>query len=105
MAQAFGLADRGREVPNTVETRFALASGEIILAGGSFAGRRFRAPENLRCITAIAASGPDMFIANGSATNSAEDWQIALLQRNASGSIWRIEPESGRITRLASVLT
>jgi len=82
----------------------ALASGEIILDGGSFAVRRFRAPENLRCITAISASGPDMFIANGSATNSAEDWQIDLLQRNASGSIWRIEPESGRITRLASGL-
>ncbi len=27
VAQAFGLADRGREVPNTVGTRFALASG------------------------------------------------------------------------------
>src|SRR4029079_17190213 len=27
IAQAFGLADRGREVPNTVGTRFALARG------------------------------------------------------------------------------
>ena len=27
VAQAFGLADRGREVPNTVGTRLALASG------------------------------------------------------------------------------
>src|SRR4029079_6007334 len=27
IAQAFGLADRGREMPNTVGTRFALASG------------------------------------------------------------------------------
>src|SRR5215217_4831310 len=27
VAQAFGLADRGREVPNTVGTRFGLASG------------------------------------------------------------------------------
>src|SRR4051794_28574619 len=46
----------------------ALVSGEIILSGGSFTGRRFRAPENSRCITAMAASGPDIFVANGSAT-------------------------------------
>ena len=26
-AKAYGLADRGHEIPNTIDTRFALASG------------------------------------------------------------------------------
>ena len=38
---------------------------------------------------------PTSIVANGSATNGAADWQRDLLERNASGSIWRIDLESG----------
>ncbi len=82
----------------------ALSNGEIILDRGRFDGRRYRAAQDTRCVTAIAASGTDLYVANGSATNPAESWQLDLLQRNASGSIWRIELESGRSTKLAGGL-
>jgi hypothetical protein len=82
----------------------ALTTGEISLEGGGFEGRRYRAAEDARCITAIVASGVDLYVANGSATNSTDSWQLDLLQRNASGSIWRIDLEGGRSTRVADGL-
>ncbi|HHZ07753.1 MAG TPA: hypothetical protein GX405_03125 [Rhizobiales bacterium] len=82
----------------------ALASGEILFDGGALDGRGFRAGENLRCITAIAVSGDGLYVANGSATNAPAGWQRDLLERNASGSIWRIDLGSGASTRLAARL-
>ncbi len=82
----------------------ALVTGDILVEGGVFDGRRYRAAENVRCITAIAASGTDLYVANGSSTNPPDNWQLDLLQRNASGSIWRIDLESGKSTRLADGL-
>jgi hypothetical protein len=77
----------------------ALATGDIILDG-----RRYRAAPQARCITAMAAAGGDLYVANGSATNPPESWQLDLLQRNASGSIWRIDLDSGRSTQVAGGL-
>ena len=50
---------------------------------------------SVSCITAMAGIGTELYVANGSATNGAADWQRDLLERNASGSIWRIDLESG----------
>jgi hypothetical protein len=77
-----------------------LATGEVLLVGGRYDGRRFRAGNGLNCLTAIAATDDALYLANGSAGNAAEDWQRDLLERNASGSIWRIDLESGRSERL-----
>jgi hypothetical protein len=82
----------------------ALATGEIIVTGGDHDGRRYRAGPDARCITAMAASGGDLYAANGSAANPLEDWQLDLLQRNASGSIWRIDLQSAASTRIADRL-
>ena len=82
----------------------ALATGDIVVDGGSFDGRTFKAGEALGCITALAVSGGHLYVANGSATNGAADWQCDLLERNASGSIWRIDLAGGASTRLASGL-
>jgi hypothetical protein len=82
----------------------ALADGEIVIEGGPFVGRGYRAGSDVRCITAMAAAGSMLFVANGSATNGSADWQRDLLERNASGSIWRIDLDSGKSTRLASAL-
>ena len=62
------------------------------------------ATQTLGCITALAASETQLYVANGSATNAARDWQRDLLERNASGSIWRIDLESGAVTRIAASL-
>lgn len=82
----------------------ALATGEIVVEGGAFDGRGYAAEAGMRCITALTVSGEHLYVANGSATNAAADWQRDLLEKNASGSIWRIDLASGASTRLASGL-
>lgn len=82
----------------------ALADGEIVVEGGPFDGRRYRADTGVKCITAMAGTGTELYVANGSATNGSADWQRDLLERNASGSIWRIDMENGAAGRLVDGL-
>ncbi|MGD9915533.1 MAG: strictosidine synthase [Rhizobiaceae bacterium] len=82
----------------------ALTTGKIVVAGGQFDGRRYTASDKLGCITAIVADGAALYVANGSATNGADAWERDLLERNASGSLWRIDLASGASTRLSSGL-
>jgi hypothetical protein len=78
----------------------ALANGEILVEGGRFAGRRYRAGADVTCVTAMAGTGSALYVANGSASNGADAWQRDLLERNASGSILRIDLESGTSSRI-----
>jgi len=82
----------------------ALTCGDIIIDGGKYDGRNYRLSENIQCITALTVSDDYLFVANGSAINSAENWQCDLMQRSASGSIWRIDLESGESTQIAGNL-
>lgn len=82
----------------------ALSNGEIVVEGGQFDGRRYGVAGKLGCITAVAILGKQLYVANGSATNGAGNWQRDLLERNSSGSVWRIELESGDNSMLASAL-
>jgi hypothetical protein len=78
----------------------ALANGEILVEGGRFDGRRYHAGTGVACITAMAGASSVLYVANGSASNDAGAWQRDLLERNASGSIVRIDLESGASTRI-----
>lgn len=82
----------------------ALATGEIVIEGGRFGGRRYKPAQPLACMTAMAGTDSELYIANGSAKNGPADWQRDLLERNASGSVWRLDLESGTFTRLADGL-
>lgn len=82
----------------------ALSSGDIVVEGGQFDGRHYGIPGKLGCITAVEIFGTQLYVANGSATNGAGDWQRDLLERNASGSVWRIDLESGETRMLSSSL-
>lgn len=82
----------------------AMSDGEIVIEGGRFNGRHYRADDAMNCITAMAATDTELFVANGSASNSSADWQRDLLERNASGSIWRIDLESGMASRIVDGL-
>ncbi len=82
----------------------ALAEGEIVMEGGAFDGRRYRLDLNARCVTAMASAADVLWIAIGSATNGPPDWQRDLLERNASGSIWRLDLKSGASTLVANGL-
>ncbi|MGP2490259.1 strictosidine synthase [Mesorhizobium sp. PUT5] len=82
----------------------ARADGRILIEGGSFDGRSYRVGEGIACITALAAHGSMLYVANGSAANAADDWQRDLLERNASGSVWCIDLAGGAVTRIADGL-
>lgn len=82
----------------------ALADGGVIVEGGRFDGRRYGIAGKLGCITALTVSGTRLYVANGSSTNAATDWQRDLLERNASGSVWRIDLDSGEGVQVASRL-
>lgn len=78
--------------------------GGIVIDGGAFDGRRYRVDKTARCITAMTHAEGALFVANGSATNAAGDWQNDLLKRNASGSLWRIDLANGESKRMAGGL-
>jgi len=82
----------------------ALDTGDILIDGGRLDGRQYRANPSATCVTAIAVSGTHLYVANGSATNTLTNWQRDLLERNASGTIWRIDLESGAAMKLADGL-
>jgi len=79
----------------------ALGTGEIVMEDVGGSRSTLRVAEEVRCITAMAASGTRLYVANGSAANATDDWQLDLLQRNNSGSIWELDLESGKSRRVA----
>jgi hypothetical protein len=81
-----------------------LIDGRIVVSGGPHDRREYRLGRDAACITAIAAAEDALVVTNGSASNAADAWQRDLLQGNASGSVWRIELESGRAECLADGL-
>jgi hypothetical protein len=57
------------------------------------------------CPAALAFAGPDqLIVANGSARNRCEHWRRDLMEKNRSGSVWRVDVESGAATCLAKDL-
>jgi hypothetical protein len=89
-----GLPDGGAAV--------ALADGRIVFLGGEREGKTVEPDPQTSCVTALApAADGALLIANGSADNAPAEWKRDLMQKNASGSVWRLDPESGARTRLA----
>jgi hypothetical protein len=80
-----GLPDGGAAV--------GLADGRIAFVGGQNDGKTIQAGPGLACITALAPTDDGaLLVANGSASNGPAEWQRDLMERNASGSVWRIQP-------------
>jgi Strictosidine synthase len=78
----------------------ALDDGRILMAGHPIV-----TPDGLRCPTAL-AFGPDgaLFVAQGSSRHRPSDWVIDLLEKNADGSLWRIDPDTGGAVPVAQGL-
>jgi hypothetical protein len=82
----------------------ALSSGEIAVTGGPFDAKRYRLGDDVACITAMVVHHGRLYVASGSAQHGVDDWQRDLMERNASGSIWHIDLESGAVRRIAQGL-
>lgn len=80
----------------------ALEDGALHVEGGRFGGARI--DTGLRCITAIAAEGEAILVANGSDHHGPVAWQRDLLERGVSGSLWRIAVGTGTSERIAAGL-
>jgi hypothetical protein len=82
-----------------------LVDGRIVFVGGRHDGKVVAADPAMTCITALApAQGGAVLVANGSASNGPADWKRDLMEKNASGSVWRIDPGSGARQQLAGNL-
>ncbi len=92
-----GLPDGGAAV--------GLVDGRIVFVGGRYGGMTIEASREVTCITALApAQGGALLVANGSASNGPAAWKRDLMEKNASGSVWRIEPTSRAHKQLAGNL-
>jgi hypothetical protein len=81
-----------------------LADGRITFLGGRRAGQNFAPADGMNCLTAMAVSGDALVVCNGSATNAPSEWRRDLMERNASGSVWRIDLASGKREKIISAL-
>ncbi len=92
-----GLPDGGAAV--------GLADGRLVFLGGQHDGVAIEARPDVKCITALtSASDGALLVANGSATNGPADWKRDLMQKNASGSVWRLDPGVRTYQQLAGNL-
>jgi hypothetical protein len=92
-----GLPDGGAAV--------GLIDGRIVFLGGRLGGKTFESNPKVTCITALApARDGTLLVANGSAANGPGAWKRDLMEKNASGSVWRMEPASGSYNQLAGNL-
>src|ERR1700691_1616459 len=79
-----GLPDGGAAV--------GLIDGRIVFVGGERGRTTLAKNPEVACITALApASDGALLIANGLATNRPAAWKRDLMEKNASGSVWRID--------------
>ena len=80
----------------------ALADGRIAVTGGAHDG--WQIETSLRCITALCAQDGTLLVTNGAEGLTPDDWQLDLMQRGASGSLWQIDPATNKTIRLVAGL-
>jgi hypothetical protein len=81
-----------------------LNDGRIVLHGGHHDGKVLSklGDRALFCPTALVFVDPQtLLIALGSRTNTPQSWKRDLMEKNATGSVWRLNLESGEATCLA----
>ena len=81
--------------------------GRIVLRGGRYDGKVLTnmADRPIVCPTALLfADEKTLLVALGSQQYAPEKWKYDLMQRNATGSVWRLDLESGEATCLADRL-
>jgi hypothetical protein len=85
----------------------AADDGTIVIQGGAHTGKSLTPAmfNNLACPTAMAFEGPDsLLITQGSSRHRASDWAVDLMEKNARGSLWRVDLATSSTQRLVGEL-
>jgi hypothetical protein len=92
-----GLRDGGLAV--------GLVDGRIAIVNGPNNGKVIKPTEGAQCPTAMHAdSGNSLFITHGSSTNNYNEWKRDLMEKNSSGSLWRVEISTGEQKKICGGL-
>ena len=82
-----------------------LDDGRIAFVGGANDGTIVEARPEARCVTALAPAGDGaLFVANGSAKYRPDAWKRDLMEKNAFGSVWRVDVSGRGAQQLAGDL-
>jgi hypothetical protein len=85
----------------------ALDSGKLLVHGGVHDGKTFDrlGSTSLCCPTAVSViNATTIAVTVGSATYAPSDWAVALMNKQASGSVWTLDIVSGKACLLADKL-
>ena len=82
-----------------------LIDGRITLLNGPNDGKVIKPNEGARCPTAMHADSDNcLFVTHGSSTNNYNGWKKDLMEKNSSGSLWRVEIATGNQTKICGDL-
>lgn len=104
MVAQFGCAVTALSATPDGGIAMGLDDGRILFKGGALDGRELKSvgPDRLVCPTALAMPHPgSILVTQGSAPHRPSDWVVDLMGKGASGSVWRIDLETGTETCLA----
>jgi hypothetical protein len=69
-----------------------LENGVVEIIGGRFDGVRFEPTPEARCPVAIDGTEDSLYVCHGSTSHPPSEWRRDLMERNASGSVWLLDP-------------
>jgi len=84
-----------------------LASGQLLVRGGAHDGLSVDGTnaKTLTCPTALCFAGEDtVYVCQGSDRNPLAEWKRDLVQRNALGSVWKLDLGTRALSRIAGNL-
>lgn len=82
-----------------------LDDGTLRLMSDNGDRRDLPAPGGLKCPTAMAFDGRGgLYVCQGSSRHKASDWAVDIMEKNAAGSVWRIDLASGKAASLVQNL-
>jgi hypothetical protein len=87
-------------VSTTNQLALAFENGDL-----SIAGQPVSLPSHVKCITALSfAADGSLWLANGSSTHPTSAWVVDLMEKNASGSLWKCAAGSQSFREIAEGL-
>jgi hypothetical protein len=82
-----------------------LDDGTLRLMSDTGDARDLPAPGGLKCPTALAFDDKGgIVVCQGSSRHKASDWAVDIMEKNAAGSVWRVDLASGKAASLVQTL-